>query len=226
MLKWNFFDTITCINLKSRPDKLDHCRRFFDFFSIPATVFSAEKHANPKQGCFESHIETVCTAYKAGAEHVLVLEDDFLPTNLNPITLNEVILFLKRRNAGCDIFYLGCYIDIDLVLPKTRVSENIYRVRPMGTHAYIMTRSGMAKVANAVYRRHTIDAYYRKRLRGYAHLPTLFSQRNVPNDIDYIIPYEKFRELYHVVEYIFLYREFFIICLMIILGNINVFSSL
>jgi len=69
------------INLESRPDRNEHCKRQLKNIGINATRFNAIKLANGAIGCSMSHLKCLQIAKENKWDHVLIIEDDIEFTN-------------------------------------------------------------------------------------------------------------------------------------------------
>jgi hypothetical protein len=183
---WKFFGGhIRCINLITRKDRYKESLAVFNEFQIPVTYFLTTKHPNGGgQGCFESHIQIIREAYFAGAERVLIFEDDIIASkSLTPARLEKAINFMKTAN-NWEIFYLGVLPRIlDTYSARTKQS-GIYQLRGICTHGYVINRSAMEKLIHLKYEGITIDYYYINCFsKTYAIYPTLFYQGLSDSDI-------------------------------------------
>ena len=182
---WNFFEgQIYCINLKTREDRYKSSKRIFDKYDIPVQYFQVDKH--PKggaYGCFDSHIKIIRKAYSEGANQVLIFEDDITPTQyLTPNHLKRAIRFMKSENWN--LFYLGALPNIRTYKTYSTTHSDIYRLRGICTHAYIVNRQAMKKLINLKYEGTPIDYYYiHKFNKSFALYPTLFMQGLHESDI-------------------------------------------
>lgn len=201
---WKFFNGhIRCINLVTRKDRYDESLAVFKEFQIPVRYFITVKHPNGGgQGCFESHIQIIREAYYAGAERVLIFEDDIIASkSLTPANLEKAINFMTNT-PDWDIFYLG-------VLPRIldtysrRTSHNgIYQLKGICTHAYVVNRSAMEKLIHLKFDGTTIDYYYINCFpKTYAVYPTLFYQGLSNSDITAPQSYRKYFDKDKVIKF-------------------------
>ena len=183
---WNFFKGhIRCVNLKSRKDRKRDSQKIFNEYDIPVNYYTAIKHPNGgEQGCFESHINMIREAYYAGAERVLIFEDDITPTDYLTIKhLSKAIKFMTKHNDW-DIFYLGALPNTKKHRSESTNFNGIYKIKGICTHSYIVNRRAMSKLIHLKYRGVPIDYYFINNLKhSYALYPTLFYQGLSPSDI-------------------------------------------
>lgn len=179
------------ITLRGRSDREVHARAAAERVGLAIDFFYAERH--PKggtAGCFDSHQRVCREALAAGEKRVLVLEDDFDPTDElfheeGCKALKEAIDFVHARDDW-HIVYLG-------VLPNVwceksvRVGKFMYRLRPWAcTHAMILSEAYMRQVASWTFVEEGKDAYdwrHRSCEHAYAFHPQAFKQYESPSDI-------------------------------------------
>ena len=134
----------------------------------------------------KSHLKVIQDAYTRGCETLIVFEDDARFTQ--PLDLHKLIRIRKwlRKNMNdWDIFYYGCFVHPPLL--NTNVTPDIdFTLFPMGSHAYVINRSGMLKVlakAKQITQDHIpIDSFYRNNFdfRKYMAYPSLNNQITPP----------------------------------------------
>ncbi len=186
---WDFFGGhIRCINLKYRKDRYKASKAVFDEYNIPVKYFKTTKH--PKggvYGCFTSHIKVIKEAYYAGAKRVLIFEDDISPTDyLTPQHLEKAINFMKKEGNNWDLFYLGAFPNIRTYRSERTKYKDIYRLRGICAHAYIVNRKAMKRLINLKYEGMAIDYIYVNCFpKSYALYPTLFYQGLYESDLGY-----------------------------------------
>lgn len=182
---WDFFGGhIRCINLTNRKDRYRCSKKVFEQYHIPVDYYKTTKHPNGgKQGCFESHIDIIRQAYDAGAERVLIFEDDITVTDyMSPAHLRKAIKFMDKNKW--DLFYLGALPNIKKKLASRTGYSGIYKLKGVCTHAYVVNRSAMKRLVNLKYKGVEIDYYYINTFNNcYALYPTLFYQGLSDSDI-------------------------------------------
>jgi GR25 family glycosyltransferase involved in LPS biosynthesis len=96
---------------------------------------------------FRTHVLMMKEAYDKGLNHVLIFEDDAEDREcINQELIDGVTSFLSI-NDDWDVFYLGHQPDIFFV-SSMRIRNNIYSVRSLCTHAYIVSRRFMKKMVS------------------------------------------------------------------------------
>ena len=78
---WNFFDRIYCISLEEREDRRQSAAASFSKVGLTGKVefVMVKRHPyNVEQGMYESHITCLRKGLDAGAESIVVFEDDII----------------------------------------------------------------------------------------------------------------------------------------------------
>lgn len=180
---WNYFDSIKCINLKSREDRYNRSKKMFAKHNIPVVYHRVDKHPNGGlQGCFESHIDVIKEAYEKGCERLIVFEDDIESTvHMTSLNMRKIIRFLKKTDW--DLFYLGPHPEIRRYTIKKTDISNIYKLHSICTHSYIINRPFMEKLIHTKFVGLPIDYLYKFNEKAYGYLPSLFIQGASESDI-------------------------------------------
>jgi glycosyl transferase family 25 len=165
------FDLIYCINLDSRPDRWQEAVREFSALNIVDRVerVPAIAHANPREGCRLSHLECVRRADAAGAETVLIFEDDVI---FRAYSHERFARYLARLRTIPDweLFYLG-----GTVLANPERYGELMRVPMAGAQAYAVHRRAFAKIRNATV---PYDNWLARNMTSYCADPMLAWQRD------------------------------------------------
>ena len=102
-LDWAFFDTIYCITLDSRPDRMIEARRQFASVGLEDRVefvVSTRDAAAPARGIYHSHLRCLSKGLEAGAQHILIFEDDIFFRRFNALRLGEACRFLQANRVA------------------------------------------------------------------------------------------------------------------------------
>ena len=78
---WEYFDKFYCISLNERSDRREDAKIQFEKIGLSDKVefVIVKKHPhNSEQGIFESHMSCVKKGILAGANHIVIFEDDIL----------------------------------------------------------------------------------------------------------------------------------------------------
>lgn len=142
IFRFEYFQKIYCINLKSRHDRKILAIQEFKKLGIEDRVEFFEAFENTKNWhlwCLISHRMIIAEAQKKNLENVLVFEDDFtvIEENLQELALS--IKDLKRKKW--DIFYLGCAFFFQDI-PYLKKNDNLLEVHWWrSTHAIAYNKS-------------------------------------------------------------------------------------
>lgn len=183
---WLFFDSIRCINLRTRPDRFRQASEVFDKLSIPVQWFLTDRHPNGGiQGCYESHLACIREAYQRGAKTCLMFEDDVLDSQFarDARLLVEAIQFMDR-NQTWDLLYLGTCPDITrFKTEQVRGYPQILKMRSLCTHAYVISRRYMQRLVGSSFVGTPIDYEFLGNPNAYGVYPSIFYQRSSGSDI-------------------------------------------
>jgi len=150
---YDFFDDIVCINLdicKDRREKVDY---HFKNLNIPIRFLTVHKHSKGGMyGCFDSHIQIIKNAYDKDLDHILVFEDDIIPTDSYSEENMKLAINFMKENKDWDIFYLGCSFikdtinGLEIVNSSHYINENIIKFNPFCTHALCYNKKSIKKI--------------------------------------------------------------------------------
>jgi len=123
------------INLDSRPDRKIHIETQMKQLGLSAMRFNAIKHPLGYIGCSISHLKCLERAKQENWDHVLIVEDDILFTNVE--------LFKSQMNA-----FLKNHQDFDVVLiagnnipPYQKVDETCIKITKCQTTTGYLVKS-------------------------------------------------------------------------------------
>ena len=180
------------INIRGRTDREKTAIEGALKIGLPIDFVTVDRH--PKsgaEGCFESH-QLVCkNALSSGQKIVLVLEDDFAPTDelltdQGYSALKEAVDFVKNPSSEWNIVYLGVLPNI-WYEKSVRTGKHMYKIKPWScTHAMILNEEYMKKVVSWKFSHTGKDAYdwrHRKCENAYAFHPQAFKQLESPSDV-------------------------------------------
>ena len=192
---WAAIDRIYCISLAEREDRRKQAAREFAAAGLADRVeyHIAPKHRNPEQGCYESHLACMGKGVEAGAERILVFEDDIRFDRFRPEILEQAMAFLDTE-PDWHMLFLGC-----MVRRSRRTSHpGILRVRFRSlTHAYVIRRAFAAAQMEKPWHGVPFDDFIRdlRDDRSYAVHPAFAFQSDSRSDNDRYLPLDRFRRL-------------------------------
>lgn len=155
-LGWDFFDTIYCITLNSRPDRLEAAKKQFALAGLEGRVqflVVARDVEDPARGIYRSHQRCLSLGLAAGAQHILIFEDDVFFRDCNQERLRDACQFLQDTGRW-DAFFLGCLTDGSRPAGQDAVVRVRYRCL---AHAYALNRPFAERIAREPWRGVPID---------------------------------------------------------------------
>lgn len=171
------FDRIYCINLDRRPDRWARVQAELARVGLLARVerVPGVVDADGAVGCRDSHRECIRRAHAAGAEMVLVLEDDVVFVDEPRAPLRDALAELDEDPAW-DALYLGGQCT---ALPASR-GRHLYRGRMVQAHAIVLHRRAFGRALHATV---PVDIWYELTLRAYGIYPPIAFQASDFSDI-------------------------------------------
>ena len=142
---WDFFDKIYCISLDVRLDRREQAEKQFAGVGLLERVefvIVAKHPGNQEQGIFESHLLCLKKGLEAGAQHILVFEDDILFRGFEPRALCEGCSCLNRFETWNGLF-LGCITNGSR---KTRTHSLVTIKYRCLAHAYALNAPFAARI--------------------------------------------------------------------------------
>lgn len=136
---WSFFHRIYCISLEGRQDRRERAHREFVRLGIHDRVsyMVAERHAtNSEQGIYESHLRCINDGLAAGAENMVIFEDDVVFDRFDEQRFHQSLAFL-RQHPEWALFFLGCLVNGSRPTESRAVRAVDYRSL---AHAYAINR--------------------------------------------------------------------------------------
>lgn len=187
---WSFFDRAYCISLRKRADRREAVRAEFARVGLVVEFVMADKAANPEQGIYESHLLCLQRGQEAGAQRILVFEDDVLFRRFSADRLAQMTAFLET--AEWDAFFLGCLVKSCHKLRGLPVARIRYRSL---THAYAVNRSFAAWLVEQPWRGLAYDDFLCSlpAPRFFAACPAFAFQSDSPSDNDACLRLDRLR---------------------------------
>ncbi len=136
---WDFFDRIYCITLFTRGDRRAQAEKEFAAVGLLDRVrfHVAVRHPTDREeGIFESHMHCLADGLAAGAETILVFEDDVFFQGFDNRKLSRACNYLKKQGPWNGLF-LGCIIDGSRRTGERNLAGINYRTL---AHAYALHR--------------------------------------------------------------------------------------
>jgi GR25 family glycosyltransferase involved in LPS biosynthesis len=136
---WSAFDAVFCISLIERSDRRQKARHELQRVGLADQVqfFLVERHmTNSEEGIYESHMACLRAALAAGAQSIVIFEDDILFRRFSPETLDDAVRFMKT-DAHWQAFFFGCFVKRSRKTAYPSVIQVKYRC---AAHAYVVHR--------------------------------------------------------------------------------------
>ena len=206
---WNFFDRIYCISVEERKDRRQAAASQFHKVGLADKVefFIVKRHPrNVEQGMYESHMACLRKGLEAGAERIVVFEDDVLFDRFDPVRFNQCTRFLSTH-PDWRILLLGGLIRASQKTTDPCVQKVRYQSL---AHAYAVNRPYAKTLAYAPWQGIIIDTLFRPLTDHiYAVCPMFAFQNNLPSDNDKYRCLELFRRCCGGLERIQKINEFY-----------------
>lgn len=193
---WNYFDKIYCISLDERPDRREEARDQFEKTGLSDGVefVVVEKHPSDcEQGIYESHLHCMEKGIQAGADTILIFEDDIVFDRMSFETLDNCIAFMSE-NRDWHMLFLGCMVKGSRRTENRSVLKVEFRSL---THAYAISRKFAEKLVQTPWQKIPFDDFLRDLNddRMYAAYQSFTFQGNSPSDNERYLPLDRFRRL-------------------------------
>ncbi len=159
---WDFFDRVYCISLHERADRRKQVQQEFAGVGLldrVEFVLVARHPQNREQGIFESHIRCLQMGLAAGAENILIFEDDVFFQRFDAALLKkscEALAALPHWN----VFFLGCITSGSRRFARSGLAAVRYRCL---SHGYGIHREFAEKIARQTWQ----GVPYDTMLKGY-----------------------------------------------------------
>ena len=192
---WEFFDKIYCISLDERMDRRADASAQFEKVGLADKVefVIVKKHPhNIEQGIFESHLTCMEKGIRAGADTIVVFEDDILFERFSPADLKNCIDFLSTNSHWKALFF-GCLVSGSKKTQNRSVLKIKYRCL---AHAYVFSRKFAESLVSISWRKIAYDDLLRSlNDKFYAIYPSFAFQSNMRSDNSRFLRLDKFRRL-------------------------------
>jgi GR25 family glycosyltransferase involved in LPS biosynthesis len=192
---WDYFDKFYCISLDERADRRADASAQFEKVGLADKVefVIVKKHPhNIEQGIFESHLTCLDKGIRAGADSIVVFEDDILLERFSPAVLQDCIDFLST-DRHWNALYFGCLVSGSKKTQNRSVLKIKYRCL---THGYVFSRKFSESLVKKPWRDIPFDDFLRTlNDEFYAIYPSFAFQSNSRSDNIRFLPLDKFRRL-------------------------------
>jgi GR25 family glycosyltransferase involved in LPS biosynthesis len=192
---WDHFDNIYCISVDERTDRQAEARAQFARVGLSERVefVIVKKHPTDcEQGIYESHLLCMEKGMKAGAERILIFEDDVVFDRFEGETLAHCADFLEQNMWH--MLFLGCMVKGSRPTACPAVRKIKYRSL---TQAYVIHRRFAEMLLQHPWEKIPYDDFL-KSLRDeetYVVYPAIAFQSNSRSDNERYLPLDRFRRL-------------------------------
>ncbi len=193
---WAYFDKIYCISLDERSDRRREANARFDAVGLLNRVefVIVKKHPiDCEQGIFESHFLCMQKGLSAGADTIVIFEDDICFDRFNPQILKSSIDFLATE-PNWKILFLGCMVKGSRKTENKSVLKIDFRSL---CHAYVINPGFAQRLVKDSWQETPFDDMLRD-LRDnhfYAVHPSFAFQGNSRSDNLRYLALDRFRRL-------------------------------
>ena len=192
---WEYFDKIYCISLEERPDRRDEARIQFqkaglldyvEFHVVKKHPFDTEK------GIYESHMACITNGLLAGANRIVIFEDDVLFDGFSQERLKPCIDFMSAT-LDWKAFFFGCLVSGTRKTHSRGVLKIKYRCL---SHAYVLNRGFAEMLVKKPWQKIAFDSELKSYNDGfYAAFPAFAFQSNLPSAKTNCSGLDRFRRL-------------------------------
>ena len=195
-MSWAYFDKIYCISLNERPDRREEAKMQFDAVGLSDRVefVIVKKHpVDCEQGIFESHLLCMKKGLHAGADNMVIFEDDIRFDRFNPETFKSAIDFISK-DKNWKMLFLGCMVK------GSRKTENksVLKIRFRSLcHGYVINKTFARRLVKTPWQKIPFDDMLRnlEDHHFYAVYPSFAFQGNSRSDNQRYLALDRFRRL-------------------------------
>lgn len=192
---WDFFSKAYCISLENRYDRRDNARRQFQKVGMGGRVEFVIVQKDPQdseKGIYESHMACIRKGLAAGAETMLIFEDDIIFDRFHKERLACCVDFLARSNHW-RVFFLGCIVSRVKATWSPSILEVKYRTL---AHAYALNRSFAERLVTIPWQGVPFDSMLSQiDCKPYVMYPAIAFQGNTGTDNQRFRRLDKYRRL-------------------------------
>ncbi|MBW1866910.1 MAG: glycosyltransferase family 25 protein [Deltaproteobacteria bacterium] len=199
---WEYFDKIFCISVDDRIDRQKQAKAQFDRVGLSSLVeflFVKRHPEDCEQGIYESHLLCIKKALDAGADTILIFEDDIIFDRFTPEILETCVGFLSS-DTEWKLFFMGCLVKKSRKTGIRSIRKIKYRSL---THAYVLNKKSAKQILGKKWGGIAYDAMLRTVNGGiYALYPSFAFQSNSPTDNRNYPGLDRFRKFCGGLEHI------------------------
>ena len=206
---WEYFDKFYCISIEERADRRADATVQFDKVDLADKVefVIVQKHPhNCEEGIYHSHMACIKKGLQAGADKIVIFEDDILFDRFSPAGLKNCVDFLSGTDHWNALFF-GCLVSNSRKTENRSVLKIKYRCL---AHAYAVNRQFAESLIKTQWQETPYDNIL-KNCSGpfYAAYPSFAFQSNSRTDNSRNMGLDRFRRLFGGLERIQKWNEFY-----------------
>jgi GR25 family glycosyltransferase involved in LPS biosynthesis len=205
---WSFFDKIYCISIDTRIDRRTEAKKQFAACGLLERVefILVKKHpANQEEGIYQSHMTCLKKGLQAGAEQILIFEDDILIKNFQPNLLRNAENFLQKT-PNWNAFFLGA---ITSKMTKTDESSVVSIQYRCLAHAYALKRPFAERIIQQPWENVPYDNLLREHCKNFFALSPMIAFQSTASTDNQTIVLDRMRRLFGGLPFIQKTNEFF-----------------
>jgi len=206
---WDYFDRIYCISLEEREDRRKAAAVQFSKVGLAGKVefIIVKRHPrNVEQGTYESHMTCLQKGLAAGADRIVVFEDDIIFDRFNPDSFRQCTRFLAAH-PDWQVLLMGALLRSSRKTGEAAVQKVEYQSL---SHAYAVNRPYAETMAYQPWEGIIIDTLFRPLTDHiYAVNPMFAFQGDLSTDNKYPWLY-RFRKWFGGLERIQKMNEFYL----------------
>jgi hypothetical protein len=179
---WDFFDRLYCISLREREDRRQSALKEFSKVGLADRVRFVIGERLPydlEQQVYESHMMCLREGLEAGAENIVIFEDDVEFDRFDPERLRSCTEYL-RQHPEWKVLFIGALIRAS----RKTTNPCVQKVRYQSlTHAYALNRHYAETLAYEPWQGIVNDTLFRPLTDdAYAIYPMCAFQKNFTSD--------------------------------------------
>lgn len=206
---WGYFDKFYCISIEERPDRRADAKAQFEKVGLADKVefVIVKRHPhNCEEGIYESHMACIKNGLQAGADNIVIFEDDILFDRFSPASLRNSVSFLSGIDRWNALFF-GCLVSGSRRTENNSVLKIKYRCL---AHGYALNRRFAELLVKTPWQETPYDYLLRSFNEGfYAVYPSFAFQSNSLTDNFKKIGLDRFRRLCGGLRRVQKWNEFY-----------------
>ena len=206
---WEYFDKFYCISIEDRADRRAAAKVQFEKVGLADKVefVIVQKHPlNCEEGIYISHMACIKKGLQAGADNIVIFEDDIVFDRFSQAGLKNCVDFLSGTDHWKALFF-GCLI----ANSKKTVNRSVLQIKYRSlAHGYVLNR----QFAEALIKTQWQGTPYDDVLKNwsdhfYAAYPAFAFQSNSRTDNSRNMGLDRFRRLFGGLRRIQKWNEFY-----------------